>query len=204
MVSLLPEEAVARLQKALGSQWKSQQPVEIQALVTADVEGRVTNARLREMTDEHPNDLTKTLQGLVSKGFLVQVGMKRGTFYRLTTIAQGVDAQHSMRNDDDSMRKDSTRNGSNDQKDELIGIAAPAREKRRLSPARMQPIILELCNGRYLSLSLLSEVLQRNPEGLRTRLLSPLLQSGQLVMRFPNEPNRPDQAYTTKKKPGAI
>ncbi len=58
-------------------------PIEVQALVTADLEGEVSNGRLQLIRKEHPVELTKVLQGLASRGFLDQIGQKRQTSYRL-------------------------------------------------------------------------------------------------------------------------
>jgi ATP-dependent DNA helicase RecG len=40
--------------------------MEVQALVTADIEGYVDNARMRQFTGFHAADITKILQGLGS------------------------------------------------------------------------------------------------------------------------------------------
>src|SRR5437879_4558194 len=83
MISLLPEDSIARLRKAFGTALDSLPPLEIQALVTADLEEEVSNSRMRLVCDEHPTDLTKMLQGLVAEGFLDQHGQRRSTVYRL-------------------------------------------------------------------------------------------------------------------------
>ncbi|MEO5368390.1 MAG: putative DNA binding domain-containing protein, partial [Magnetococcus sp. WYHC-3] len=51
------------------------------ALATALLEGRVSNNRLRELTETHPSDLTKMLRGLVREGFLESHGKQRWTWY---------------------------------------------------------------------------------------------------------------------------
>jgi len=42
----------------------------------------------------------------------------------------------------------------------------------------------------------LSELLDRNPDGLRSRFLTPMVAHGRLRLRYPDKPNRADQAYT--------
>lgn len=83
MVSLLPEESVERIKGRFGTKFKKLSPVEVQALVTADLEGGVSNLRMRQICSEHPTELTKLLQSLVSRGFLQPEGRGRGTTYRL-------------------------------------------------------------------------------------------------------------------------
>ena len=83
MVSLIPPKSAARLRKLFGPDYDTLTPNEIQAMVTADSEGEVSNSRLQLIRLDHPFELTKMLQGLASRGFLDQVGQKRGTSYRL-------------------------------------------------------------------------------------------------------------------------
>jgi len=202
MVGLLPDESVQRLQRALGNQWQTLQPVEIQALVTADVEKRVTNARLREMCEEHPSDLTKTLQGLVGRGFLEQVGQKRWTSYRLGSVVVGAIATSSPHNVQDSPHKPEDSTHKTPETDPtLLAIADPARKKKRLSPELTREIVLRLCEGRYLTTQQIAALINRYAERVQDRVIAPLVRAGLLEMRFPDEPNRPDQAYTRKKTP---
>jgi ATP-dependent DNA helicase RecG len=83
MVSLLPPDSVERLQSRLGTSMDRLTPEETQALVTAEVEGSVSNSRLQELTHDHPADITQMLQGLVSRRLLAQKGRTRGTYYML-------------------------------------------------------------------------------------------------------------------------
>ena len=83
MVSLLPEESLQRLRSRFGPKFNRLDGLEVQALVTADLERTVSNRRLQEVCDEHPADLTKLLHNLVARGFLHQDGQKRWASYRL-------------------------------------------------------------------------------------------------------------------------
>ena len=56
----------------------------MQAVVTAQVEGSVTNSRLEEITGEHAKDITGVLQNLVRDGLLTQQNQRRWASYRLT------------------------------------------------------------------------------------------------------------------------
>ena len=42
----------------------------------------------------------------------------------------------------------------------------------------------------------LAELLDRHPDGLRQRFLNPMVGHGLLRLRYPDKPNRADQAYT--------
>jgi hypothetical protein len=85
----------------------------------------------------------------------------------------------------------------------LRAIAAPAREKKRMSPQRMRGFIRTLCNGRCPSAQELAALLRRDPRGLQDRYLTPMCGEGRLALHYPGKPNRPDQAYTSKGLPDA-
>ena len=53
------------------------------ALITASVEGMLNHARLREVSTDHPADITKMLASLVRDGLLVTQGNGRGMVYFL-------------------------------------------------------------------------------------------------------------------------
>ena len=80
--------------------------------------------------------------------------------------------------------------------DRLLAIAQTAVENRRLSPDQTRRILMELCAGRFLTLPELTRLMQRHPVGLRDRFLTPMVIEGLLSRKYPDEPNRPDQAYT--------
>ena len=69
------------------------------------------------------------------------------------------------------------------------GYRPPAQEMRR--------VLQTLCRDRYLSLAQLAYLVGRNPEGLRTRYLTPMVRQGLLQLRYPNVPNHSRQGYRT-------
>jgi ATP-dependent DNA helicase RecG len=206
MESLLPEESVERLHRVFGKRFDALGPVERQTLVTADIEGQVSNARMRMVSDAHTADLTRMLQGLVSKGFLEQLGQKRGTFYRLRRPLRAEDISHntpvsphtgsSPHNEIDSPHKE----GGLTEAEEaiLMEIAAPAQKTRRLAPEETRRIIMELCTGRYLTAAQIGAIMDRRPDLLRERFLGPMVREGLLALRYPHELTRPNQAYTAR------
>ncbi len=66
--------------------------------------------------------------------------------------------------------------------EQLWQIASLAREKRRLTPQEMQEIILALCTGRYLTAERVGSLVDRNPEHMRNRYLTPLVEQGLLTL----------------------
>lgn len=79
----------------------------------------------------------------------------------------------------------------------LREIAAPARSARRMSAIDLRNMILQLCSGRYLESAVLADLLGRSLNNLRSRFLTTMSAEGLLVRRYPDEPTRPGQAYTT-------
>ena len=83
MQSLLPDNFMAMLHKCFGDDIHFSND-EITALAIAFSEGVVSNSRIKEVSSIHPTDITKILQGLVSKGCLSMDGYGRGATYKLT------------------------------------------------------------------------------------------------------------------------
>ena len=83
MTSLLPADAVAELEAHLGVKFSGLPSPERLALVTAATEGMVHHGRLREISTDHPSDITKMLGRLVKEGLLVSEGVGRGMRYLL-------------------------------------------------------------------------------------------------------------------------
>ena len=70
MVSLIPPESEARLRKLFGADFDTLTPNEIQALVTADLEGEVSNSRLQLIRMDHPGRTDEDASRSGIKGFL--------------------------------------------------------------------------------------------------------------------------------------
>lgn len=215
MVSLFPPESVSRLEGFFGEKFKSFPPLEVQALLAADLEGAVDNARMRQITGAHATDITRALQGLVAKGALVQEGQARGSRYRLPveickansidgSVHKEIDSVHngssSVHKEVDSIHTQYAGNIEMTQEVEALlrKIAAPAVEKKRLSNIEIEQIIQKLCDGRWLTRNQIATFLNRNPDGVRSRFLSSMVRHRILRLRFPDKPNRADQAYISE------
>ena len=80
---------------------------------------------------------------------------------------------------------------------ERLSLAEPARAKSKLPAAEMQALVMRLCDGRWLTSKDLAALLNRDAENLQGRILGGMVKKGLLELRFPDVPNRPDQAYRT-------
>jgi ATP-dependent DNA helicase RecG len=126
---------------------------------------------MRQICSLHPSDITRLLQGLVTKSALVQEGQTRWSRYRLPAIQNSehiADGSEHKTGDSEHIADGSEhKTGDSEHNPELMAIAAPARMKHRLNPGEMERIILELCRNRWLTRNKLAGLLDRHPDGLR-------------------------------------
>ena len=191
MVSLLPENAVGKLRALLGEELNSLNADEVQALVTADMEGSVSNLRLQSLTEAHPTDLTKLLKGLVGRDLLDKDGHGRGATYRWAErLRLGLGTPDTP--EGTPVTAPVTAPVTNP---ELLVIAGHARERKNLGKTQLREILFKLCHDRFLTARELGMLVDRDPENLQKRHLAEMLTSGKLSLRFPDERNHPEQAY---------
>ena len=221
MISLIPEDSLCRLHALFGKKFERFNKEEVQALVTADVENSVDNSRMRQITGGHAADMTLMLQNLVANGALIQEGQGRWTRYHLPRLPysepkssdsepkssdsepKSSDSVHkssdSVHKTTDSVHKttDSVHNGefTAQELETLNEIAYPAKSRQRLLPQEMELLVFKLCTGRWLTRKQLGILLNRNPDGLRSRFLTSMVAHNRLHLRYPDKPNRTDQAY---------
>ncbi|MFK2902030.1 putative DNA binding domain-containing protein [Dyella jejuensis] len=77
----------------------------------------------------------------------------------------------------------------------LEALAVAPRTNRRISADEMSRTILAVCAERYLTLSTLSKLLDRNGDTLRKVHLAELVKRGALKLAFPATPTHEKQAY---------
>ncbi len=220
MVSLLPEDVLAGLLQRYGAAFENLSGDEVQALVTAEVEGEVTNQRLQGMLTMHRVDITRMLGGLVRQGFLSSDGIGRGTRYRLardegtappadSAPLAGRQAPHlgesappltegapPLSEEAPPLSKEtSLLMGEGIATDDpRWRIAAPVRTRQRVRPEVMRETILSLCDE-FLTLQQLATLLGRNAKGLQEDHLKPMVRDGMLHLRYPTNATHPQQAY---------
>ncbi|MEQ8854779.1 RNA-binding domain-containing protein [Gimesia sp.] len=211
MVSLLPDSAVEKIRRIIGDELQRLNADEVQALVTADIEGSVSNFRLQSLTERHPSDLTKLLKNLVSSDLLERDGHGRGATYRWSErlrrlsepsapsakdLALGAEgAGRGASENTPGATEDATATYLPDQDPVLLKIASDARENKRLAPKKMQSVILNLCRVRELTGRDIAELVQRNQARVLKSYLKPMLEKKLLARKYPDDPNHPKQAY---------
>ena len=201
MVSLIPEATLAHLREMFDARLDALTPPEVQALATADIEGVVSNTRLQELLTDHPVDIGRMLLHLCERKLLVSDNRRRWTRYRLFGTAV-TDSSHSAENSLD-LAVDSSHSGAatglpTESEESLRVIAAPIAAKGRAPVAEVRAVIVQLCRGRFLAAEALAGLLKRSAISLRNQHLTPMVREGALKLRYPDSPNRPDQAYTAE------
>ena len=187
-----------RLKRIFGTKFASFDQLEIQALVTADIEKYVDSIRMCQITGKHPADIKKLFQGLVGKGALVLDGQGRWTRYFIQ-----IDF-NALHRDSDLLHKKNEllhkKEKPDDKMEALYEIAVRARQSKRLLQKEMEKIILSLCQNTWLNRRQLGDLLNRNAVSLASRFLTPMVRHGLLRLRYPEKPNRVDQAYMSVDK----
>ena len=169
----------------------------MQAVVTAQVEGSVTNSRLEEITGEHAKGITGVLQTLVRDGLLTQQNQRRWASYRLAEDSpQSVADSPHLAGDSPQLDRLASLSG---EVLALLPLAEPARKNKKLPVAQPWAVIAKLCTHRWISTSELAALVDRDAEKLQSRFLAAMVKDGVLALRYPDVRNRPDQAYRATK-----
>ena len=216
MVSLIPDEVNQALRVRFGDRFAKLDKTAVQAVVTAQVEGGVTNGRMQEITGEHSKDITGVLQTLVRDGLLTQQNQRRWASYRVAEDSpQSRDDSPHL--EDDSPQSSPQSGGDSPQLPpnspqldrlaglspeilEMLPLAEPARKNKKLPVDQLKGVIQQLCVGRWLATSELAALVDRDAEKLQSRFLTAMVKEGALELRYPDVRNRPDQAYRTVSK----
>lgn len=77
----------------------------------------------------------------------------------------------------------------------LEALAVEPRQKKKLDPTIMEAAVLAVCEGHYLTLMALAELVNRKPASLRNEYLSPMVRAKTLSLAFPTTPTHERQAY---------
>ena len=79
----------------------------------------------------------------------------------------------------------------------LDELAAEPQAKRKVTRDVLIDVVLAICNGRFVTLRCLAELVQRKPDTLRDQYLAGLVKDRRLMLAFPKTPTHERQAYTT-------
>ena len=207
LASLIPEAVERELRELVGDAYAQLPELDRIILLLAHWFGEIGNADVQPYCREHPRDIGTHLKSLVDHGWLNRSGQARGTRYRLPgrlETGQLFPAAEPAPEISEQKPAASEQKGvDSEQYDELLAMAAPIREKGRADKALVRETIVRLCEGRFLSLRTLAELLNREPDSVRNHYITPMLREGLIQARFPEHPNHPQQAYSAADEPGS-
>jgi hypothetical protein len=81
----------------------------------------------------------------------------------------------------------------------LEEMASEPRSKGKVDRQVLIDVVLQLCEGRFVTLRCLAELVKRKPDTLRDQYLKTLVRQRKIRLAFPKTPNHERQAYTTVK-----
>lgn len=216
MGSLIPEDVEKELRDIVGDNYCELKGLDRIILVLAHEFGEICNTDVQLYSQEHPREIGECLKGLVDNGWLERSGRGRGTHYALSNQQKSdllsllpssehnePDSEHNEQNSEHNEPNSERNQVSSEHNKVLLEIAAPVRGKKRVSPKLMQNTILKLCSEQFLLLKTLAELLERSPDTIRTHYINPMLEQGLLEMKYPEQPNHPQQTYKAVFLPNA-
>ncbi|HLP41048.1 MAG TPA: hypothetical protein VK465_06040 [Fibrobacteria bacterium] len=209
-LSLLPDKTLAKLDARLGARFRSLSESQRLALVEVELEGSITHSRFKEISSGHARDLTLALQALVREGFLASDGGgKKSRYFFPDQLPDGspMGAPHaagSSQHLPGSSQHLETAAAATEEEERRLLDSLPANLKPTLLSLRrsakapkptIRDAVLQLCSLRPFALKELATILDRAPLTLQNHHLSELVREGRLVLRYPDKPSHPDQAY---------
>ena len=226
-ISLYPDKTIAHLRELLGDRFTALSELGSIILATAETEDVVTHTRIKNLTTEHPKDITAEFMRLVRDGMLVKHGETRGAEYTLpgksyrtfteipedstiTALQESAPLgdnspdlpSDSLQIDGDSLQID----GDSLQIDanslqiliKKLETAGKYPFPKKVSRADMIATICELCANSWVDLRSLSLALSRDAGALQIHYISRMVSNELLLLKFPETKNHPSQAYRTK------
>jgi len=225
MMSLLPDAVMKSLEKRFGSEFDDLSEEQKLALATVAIEGSVTHARIKEMSDIHPHDLSKALKDLVTRGFLKSEGATRAMVYTFTgasrsgdgnTVQARLDAApiqqtESPLHSEEEGSLHSAENPQHNGETSLHKKFGPRYDaltqtvfsllkgKRRATPETIRQAILIICENDFVTTDEIATMLHRSRDTLSVHYIPRMVKVGLLELKYPESISHPDQAYRTRK-----
>jgi hypothetical protein len=121
---------------------------------------------------------------LLDRGVLEPHGDRRGAWY-------SVAGDSSQSTGDSSQSARDSSQSTDDGPPELGEVA----NKKWANKAVVEKAILGFCKDAYRTVRQIASRLGRKPSTIQKNYVTALVRKGQLVLLYPESPNRPDQAY---------
>ncbi len=227
MVSLFPEETLKILDALFSERFSALPALERIILVTAAAEDSVSHSRIKEMSTEHPKDISAALAHLVQGKMLIKQGETRGSTYYVPgkTLQEDLSAfctpistnspdlggnplhkaenplhkaENPLHKAGDSLHTVEAMHFLQAKMLKVLHSSGLSEMPRRLRPELMRELILGICNGDFLPLKILAGILKRDSIALQNNYLTPMLGEGLLELKYPEIKSHPAQGYRKK------
>jgi predicted HTH transcriptional regulator len=223
MMSLLPDAVMKSLEKQFGSEFNDLSEEQKLALATVAIEGSVTHARIKDMSDIHPHDLSKALKDLVTRGFLQSEGATRAMVYTFTgalrggeddTVQTRLDAapiqqtERPLHSGEGSPHNaESPQHNGETPLHKKFGpryetltqtVFSLLKGKKRATPDTIRRAILVICENDFVTTDEIATMLNRSRDTLSVHYIPRMVKEGLLELKYPESISHPDQAYRTR------
>ena len=166
---------------------------EIRILIHAHHNGQVDNATLRGISGLDTLSASVVLRGMREKGLLELHSFGSRSYYTLI-LPDGFTRENGP--DTQELGPDTQELGPDTQELPACILNQITRLGKRPRQENLRPVIHGLCNqGRWVTSSELAQLLNVRQSNLSRGHLGPMVAEGSLVMRFPDNPTHPGQAY---------
>lgn len=78
---------------------------------------------------------------------------------------------------------------------QLFQLASEPRQKKRLERSIMEAALIRVCQGHFVSASVLASIVERDAQSIRQQYLKGLVDTGKLRLAFPQYRSDPRQGY---------
>ena len=186
MLSTIPDETLSDLKHLFGDIVTSLDGDEMMVLSACQIEGDITNQKLQYLVDRHKTDITKLLQDLCRREFLISDNRGRWTTYHLNKTYHMDSSKQDSSNMDSSNMDSSNMDSSN------------MDSSKRLSYIDLAKLVKSACSTEYKSADEIALEINRAVKYLKNFILPKLIESGELIKLHTD--NNPNQKYKSTDK----
>ena len=219
-IGIIPQSSAEKLEQLIGSeQYQTLTLAERMILLIAFEKNAISHADIHELLPMlHPSDLTKILQVLVDRGYLLSEGRTRAKKYKLASptntrnnsqMSQLSGEMSQLSGEMSQLSGEMSQLSSemsqlpgemsqlSSEMSQLPESACLVRKKLKCKQEELEKAILDLCRDTWTDSYQLAKFLEREKRTLQ-RILKTMVLHGLLDARFPQHPSHPQQAYRTR------
>ncbi len=187
MVSLMPEEIIAKLQNIYGNSFEHLNAIEKRVLATAMLEDEIDNGTIQTLLEQNSLETGHLLSNLVERQFLVSDGKGRWTMYQVNKNFIDSTAQ------DTKLKNNNIQNTAQETVQETVQETA---QEKSLRIIHQEKLIIAYCKEPKTIKEIASFLKVKSIWWLRKTYINPLL-GDKLWQTIPESPRNRNQKYTS-------